>query len=199
MTAFGPRITAVARLVPTWVVYVAGLVPGLWLVWQVAFAGAYIDPLKALEHGSGLLALQFLLSSLAITPLLRLARINLLRFRKVLGLLGYGYLMLHFLTWLTLDLQLQWRAIGADLVKRPYIMVGFLGLLFLTPLAATSWDGAIRRMGVHGWGRLHRLVYPAVLLGAVHFVMQEKVWTPETLLYLGATAALVALRLAWIR
>ncbi len=198
-TAIGPRLSGLARKVPTWPVYVLGSVPGAWLIWKAVFAGGYIDPVKALEHELGLLALQFLLASLTITPLMRFARINLIKFRKALGLLAFGYLVLHFLTWLTLDLQLRWNLIGADIVKRPYITVGFAAFLLLIPLAATSWQGAIRRMGAKAWGKLHRLVYLAILLGAVHFVMQEKVWTPESVAYLAAAISLVGLRLIWIR
>ena len=198
-TALGPRISGVARKVPTWPVYVLGALPGAWLIWKAVVVGGYIDPVKALEHELGLLSLQFLLASLTITPLLRFARINLIKFRKALGLLAFGYLVLHFLTWLLLDLQLRWGQIGADIVKRPYITVGFAAFLLLIPLAATSWQGAIRRMGAQAWGRLHRLVYAAILLGAVHFIMQEKVWTPESLAYLTAAIVLVGMRLAWIR
>lgn len=198
-TTYGPRVSGVARRIPTWVVYVAGMAPGAWLIWQTIFAGAYIDPVKALERQLGLLSLQFLLASLAVTPLLRFARINLFKFRKVLGLLAFGYLVLHFLTWLTLDLQLRWGAIGADIVKRPYLTVGFAAFVLLIPLAATSWQGAIRRMGTRAWGRLHRLVYVAMLLGAIHYVMQERVWTPESLAYLAGAIGLVGLRAFWIR
>lgn len=198
-SAIGPRITGLARRVPTWPVYMLGMAPGVWVIWQTVIVGAHIDPVKVLEHRFGLLSLQFLLGSLTITPLLRLARVNLLKFRKALGLLAFGYLVLHFLVWLMLDLQLRWGTVGAELVKRPYLTLGMLGLLLLVPLAATSWQGAIRGLGVRAWGRLHRLVYAAILLGAVHFVMQERVWTFESLAYLSATALIVGVRFAWIR
>lgn len=199
IATFGARLSGVARKVPTWPIYLAGMIPGGWLIWEAVFAGRYIDPVQALEHQLGLLSLQFLLASLTITPLLRFARINLVKFRKVFGLLAFGYLTLHFLTWLFLDLQLRWGQIGADLVKRPYITVGFVAFLVLIPLAATSWKGAIRKMGAQAWARLHRLVYAAILLGAVHFIMQEKVWTVESLTYLTAAILLVGMRLIWIR
>ena len=198
-SALGPRISGTIRKVPTWPVYVLGSMPGAWVIWKAVFVGGYIDPVRALEHELGLLSLQFLLASLTITPLMRFARVNLIKFRKALGLLAFGYLCLHFLTWLVLDLQLRWGLIGTDIVKRPYITVGFVAFLALIPLAATSWQGVIRRMGAKAWGRLHRLVYLVVVLGAVHFIMQEKVWTPESLAYLGATILLVGLRFVWIR
>lgn len=147
----------------------------------------------------GILALQFLIASLTITPLMRFARISLVKFRKVFGLLGFGYLTAHFLCWLLLDLQLRWGEIAGDIARRPYITVGFVAFLLLIPVAATSWQGAIRRMGPVAWGRLHRLVYIAVLLGAAHFIMQERVWTTESLIYLGLVVGLVGMRGLWIR
>lgn len=199
ITAIGPRISGMARKLPTWPVYVLGLVPAGWLVYAALTNQLGIDPVKQLEHDLGLLSLRFLLASLCITPLLRFARINLMKFRKALGLLAVIYLTLHFLVWLLLDLQLRWGLIGAEIVKRPYLTVGFVAFLMLLPLAATSWQGAIRRLGVATWGRLHRLVYPAVILGGIHFVMQEKVWTTESLIYLALAVGLVATRLTWIR
>ena len=199
IAAYGPQISGYARKVPTWPVYLLGTIPAIWAIWLALTGGLGFDPVRALEHKFGLQAFQFLLASLTITPILRFTRINLLKFRKALGLLAFGYLCLHFLTWLFLDLQLQWQMIGAEIVKRPYLTIGFAGFVTLVPLAATSWQGAVRRLGPQAWARLHRLVYVAVLLGGVHFIMQEKVWTQESLLYLGAAAFLVALRLLWIR
>ena len=199
VAAIAPRISGLARKVPSWAIYVLGSIPGAWLFWEAIVLGRYVDPVEALELQLGMLSLQFLIASLAITPILRFARVNLTKFRKAFGLLAFGYLCLHFLTWLTLDLQFRWATIGAEIVKRPYLTVGFVAFLLLIPLAATSWQGAIKRMGARSWGRLHRLVYVAVLLGAAHFVMQEKVWTIESLLYLTVATGLVAMRLLWIR
>ncbi len=158
-----------------------------------------IDPVERLSHEFGMLALRFLLASLCVTPLLRFARINLTKFRKALGLLAFGFLTIHFLVWVLLDLGLRWNLIGAEIVKRPYLTIGFAAFVFLIPVALTSWKGAIRRMGAQSWGRLHRLVYPAVILGGVHYVMQEKVWTNESLVYLATAVGLVGIRLVWIR
>lgn len=187
------------RRVPTWPVYVLGTLPAIWLIWAGLTGRLGVDPVKVMEHRAGLWALQFLIASLCITPLLRYGRINLLKFRKALGLLAFGYLVLHLLIWVLLDLQLRWGQIGADLVKRPYIVVGFVGFLTLIPLAATSWQGAVKRMGTQAWQRLHRLVYVAVILGAVHFAMQEKVWTLEIIAYLVIATGLVAARVLWVR
>lgn len=195
----GPRVSGVARRVPTWPVYVLGMAPGAWLAWQAIVADVYIDPVQEIEHRLGKLTLQFLLASLTVTPLLRFARINLVKFRKPLGLLAFGYLVLHFLAWLTLDLALRWGMIGTDILKRPYLTIGFAAFLLLIPLAATSWQGAVRRMGTRGWKRLHMLVYPATLLATLHYVMQERVWTAELLAYLAIALLLVSARLLWLR
>lgn len=195
----GGRISGAARKLPTWPVYLAGAVPGVFILWQVQSGAFFIDPVASLEHEFGLLSLQFLLASLTISPLFRFARINLLKFRKALGLIAFAYLTLHFLTWLLLDLQLRWGQIGGDIVKRPYLTVGFVAFLLLIPLVVTSTKSAIKRLGAQRWGRLHRLVYVVVLLGAIHFIMQEKVWTMESLAYLGVTLVLLASRLVWIR
>lgn len=198
MASLGPRVSRVGRVIPTWLVYCLGVMPGVWVFVQ-ALQGAFIEPIEVIEHRFGRLALQFLIASLTITPLMRLARISLIKFRKIFGLLGFGYLTAHFLFWLLLDLQLRWDQIAGDIAKRPYITVGFIAFVLLIPVAATSWQGAIRRMGPAAWGRLHRLAYIAVLLGAVHFIMQERVWTTESLVYLAVVVALVGLRGLWIR
>lgn len=194
--AFGPRISGVVRKIPTWPVYGMGVLLGAFAIWEGLSA---IDPAHDLSHDFGILALRFLLASLCITPLLRFARINLTKFRKPLGLLAFGFLTVHFLVWIFLDLGMRWGLIGAEIVKRPYLTVGFVAFVLLIPLAATSWQGAIRRLGAQTWGRLHRLVYVSVILGGIHFVMQEKIWTTESLIYLGICVGLVALRFTWIR
>ncbi|SDY26785.1 sulfoxide reductase heme-binding subunit YedZ [Jannaschia faecimaris] len=196
VAAIGLQISGAARKVPTWPVYLFGIFLGAFAIWDGLTA---IDPVEVLSHNFGMLALRFLLASLCITPLLRFARINLVRFRKALGLLAFGFLTFHFLVWIFLDLGMRWGLVGAEIVKRPYLAIGFIAFILLVPLAATSWQAAFRKMGAQAWARLHRLVYVAVILGAVHFVMQEKVWTTESLIYLAIAVGLVGLRFTWIR
>jgi methionine sulfoxide reductase heme-binding subunit len=188
------RINAFARRVPTWVVYLVGLVPLGFLVWGAVFGGIGPDPVKAIERGLGLRGLQFLLASLAITPLRRMG-LNLLRFRRALGLLSFLYVTLHLTAWVWLDMGLRWSEMLADLTKRPFVILGMIGFVVMIPLAATSWNGAIRRMGAAAWIRLHKLAYVAILAGAVHFSLIFKVWTTELLVYVGLTLALLAFRL----
>ena len=187
-------LNATARRVPTAVLYLAGALPAIWLLVDALRDNLGPDPVKALEHGFGLWSLRFLLASLCVTPLMRL-RIRLLKFRRALGLLGFGYAVLHVATWLMLDMGLRWGQIADDLTRRPYIILGAVALVLLIPLAATSSNGAIRRLGAASWNRLHRLAYPAILGGAIHFVMIGKVWTGESLAYLAIALGLLALRL----
>lgn len=178
-----------------WMIYALGLVPLALLVWQALSEGLGVDPVKTIEHRLGEIALQLLVAGLCVTPLRRWTGVNLIRFRRQIGVLAFGYAALHLLVWVTLDLQFRWSEIGADLLRRPYIMLGMLAFLLLVPLAATSNDGAIRRLGAAGWRRLHRLVYPAALLAGAHFVWLMKAWAAEPLIYLGLIAGLLALRL----
>lgn len=182
----------VLRRIPTWTVYVAGFAWLGWLFVLGATGGLGVEPVKALEERYGLLALQLLVAGLAVTPLRRFVGLNLIRFRRAIGMMAFWCLCAHLLVWLVLDLQSPGMA-AADIVKRPFITVGMAGLSLLVPLALTSTDRAIRRMGAD-WRRLHRLVYAAVALGAVHFVMQAKGWPLEPLVYLGLVLGLLGLR-----
>jgi sulfoxide reductase heme-binding subunit YedZ len=196
--AFAATVNGALRRLFTWPVYLAGLVPLAMLMWQATSGGLGVDPVKALERQLGLTALQLLLASLVITPLRRWTGVNLIRYRRAIGLLAFFYAGLHLLVWVTLDLQLRWAEIGADLVKRPYIIVGMLAFALLVPLAATSNAWSIRRLGALAWQKLHRLAYLAVLLGALHYLMLVKVWSAEPLLYAAGAAILVGLRALWL-
>lgn len=188
----------VAR-VPDWLVYVAGSIPVIWLFWRALTGTLGIEPVEAIEHRLGLWALWLLLAGLWISPLRTRARINFMPLRRAVGLLAFAYLVLHLMTWAVLDVQTL-GAVWADILKRPYITIGMFGFALMIPLASTSWNGAIRRMGPVAWRRLHLLVYPAVLLGAVHFVMLRKGWQLEPLIYLTVVALLIALRMPdWVR
>lgn len=188
------RLNGLARRLPTWVVYGLGLAPLAFLVWGAATGGLGVEPVKAIEHRLGELGLQFLLASLAITPLRRIG-LNLIRFRRALGLLSFFHIALHLVAWIWLDMGLRWAEMAADLVKRPYVMLGMLGFVAMIPLAVTSTNAAIRRMGPVAWGRLHRLTYVAILAGLAHLTLISKVWTTEILVYLALGMLLLAARL----
>lgn len=183
-----------ARRVPTLAVYLAGLLPIAWLVWAAGTGGLGVDPVKEMEHRLGLWGLQFLIAGLCITPLRRFAGVNLIRFRRAIGLVAFGYILLHLLVWLMLDMGMLWEQALKDIVKRPYVTMGMLGFAALVPLALTSNDWSVRRLGVQRWRRLHRLTYLAALAGGVHSLWLVKAWPVEPFLYLGAILALLGLR-----
>jgi sulfoxide reductase heme-binding subunit YedZ len=191
-------LNAGLRRVPVWPLYAAAALPVLWWLWLGATGGLGVDPAKTLEHRLGETGLQLLIATLCVTPLRRWTGVNLLRFRRALGLLAFGYVALHLLAWLVLDMALLWQQIWGDVLKRPYITLGMAGFLAMLPLALTSTDAAIRRLGPLGWRRLHRLVYPAAILGAAHYLMLVKAWPAEPILYAAAVAGLVLLRLGGV-
>ncbi|MFN3646298.1 MAG: protein-methionine-sulfoxide reductase heme-binding subunit MsrQ [Gemmobacter sp.] len=196
MVPAAQRLNRVLRRVPTAVVWLGGLLPGAWLVWQLVEGRLGPDPLKPLEHGLGLHGLQFLIAALCITPILRATGLNLLRFRRALGVTGFAYALAHLLVWLLLDMQLRWDEILRDLTRRPYIMIGMLAFVLLVPLAATSTDSALRRMGAAAWRRLHLLAWPATLAAAIHYMMVVKAWPLQPMVYLALVLGLLGARFA---
>ena len=179
-------------------VFVAGLAPLAWMICgalQLFGASLGADPVKKLEHECGKTALNFLLLTLAVTPVRNLTGLpQLLRLRRMLGLFVFFYAVVHFSVYLVLDLELNLAVVGADIVKRPYITVGFTALLLLVPLALTSTNGMMRRLGRH-WQSLHRLIYVIAALAVWHFYWQVKRDVREPLLYMGILALLFAYRL----
>ncbi len=173
--------------------YVVGLIPAVWTFHLAVADQLGADPLKVLERSLGLWSLRFIVLSLAITPLRKLASINLLRYRRALGLLAFIYALLHLTVYLWLDQGLDLTAIVKDIIKRPYITVGMLAFLILVPLAATSNAFSIKRLGA-GWQKLHRWVYLAAAAAALHFVMLVKSITLEPAIYATLVAALLLYR-----
>jgi sulfoxide reductase heme-binding subunit YedZ len=183
------------KRVPVLPLYFVALIPAA-LMFQLALTGnGGADPVRALEHGLGIDAFKFMLASLLVTPLRERTGINLLRFRRMIGLTAFFYAMLHFGVWLVFDRQLQWAAIGADLVKRPYIIIGMAALLMLLPLALTSNNAMVSRLGAMRWRWLHRLAYPAAIAIALHYLWLVKSWTAQPLAYAAIAVLLVAYRL----
>lgn len=187
------RISEVLRRVPVWAVWLAGLVPLAWLVWDVATGAVGVDPVRDIEHRLGRTALYLLIASLCVTPLLRLARVNLMRFRRALGLLCFTYAILHVAAWVAMDMGFLWGQMARDVVKRPYLVMGMAAFLMLAALAITSNDASVRRMGA-GWRRLHRLAYTAVLLVMAHWLWALKLWEGKPLAILAFVGVILALR-----
>ena len=181
--------------VPKIAVYLVGFIPAVWLFYAGVTDQLGADPMRYLEQGLGLWALRFLIATLAITPLRQLFNVNLLRYRRAVGLLAFYYAALHLLTYLVLDQGLDLPAIVADIVKRPYITIGMATFVILVPLAVTSNNAAIRRMGGQAWAKLHRLVYAAAIGAALHFLLVVKSWPPEPIIYAAIFAVLLGYRL----
>ncbi len=190
----GVSLNGALRRVPPGVVYLLGLLPLAWIVWLTLSGGIGVDPVKGIEHRLGKVALWFLVGGLAITPLRRITGLNLLRYRRAVGLLGFAYVAAHLLAWVVLDMGLLWAQAAADLVKRPYLLLGITGFALLVPLALTSNTASVRRLG-RNWRRLHWLVYPAVSLGVLHYLMQMKVISSEGWIWAAVLAGLLGVRL----
>ena len=170
--------------------------PAVYMVYAL-FAGELgPDPIEALTHETGELALRFLVLSLALTPLRLLLKATWpVRLRRMIGLFAFFYASLHVLIWVVLDQELDPAAMLADVVERPYVLAGTVAFLVMLPLAATSTKGIARRMG-RRWQGLHRWVYLAAAAAVVHFVWLAKGDIVEPYVYLAILAGLYAARFA---
>jgi sulfoxide reductase heme-binding subunit YedZ len=189
-----PALPARYKPASVWALYAVGLMPGLYAFYLGIFGGLGADPVRAFEHLLGLWALKFLCLGLAVTPLRDLFGINLIAYRRALGLIAFYYVLAHFTVYLTLDRGLILSSIAGDILKRPYIMLGMAGLLMLIPLALTSNQWSIRRLGPR-WNRLHKLTYPILLVGILHYALSLKVLDPEAAFYIVVTIVLLGYRL----
>ena len=181
--------------IPKIAIYIVGFIPAVWLFYEGVNDRLGADPMRYLEQSLGLWALRFLIATLSVTPLRQLLNVNLLRYRRAIGLLAFYYACLHLLTYLVLDQGLDVAAIVADIIKRPYITIGMATFIVLIPLAATSNNASIRRLGGRTWATLHRLVYLAAIGAALHFILVVKSWPPEPLVYAAIVAILLGYRL----
>ena len=183
------------RRLPTGAVWALGSLPLALLVWDTLAGNLGVDPVRDIEHRLGRTAVYFLLASLCVTPILRIARVNLMKFRRPLGLLAASYAGMHLLAWAILDMGLLWSQMLRDIAKRPYLTIGMAALAILLVLAATSSNAAIRRLGPLRWRALHRWVYLAAPLAVFHWLLAYKIWPAKPVVILAGVAILLALRL----
>lgn len=178
-------------------VWVGGLLPAAGLVWDASSGALGANPIQRATLQTGLLTLALLILSLACTPLRLVTRWTWpARIRKPLGLLAFGYAVVHFLIYL-FDHNVDLGLMVDDVLKRPFITAGFTALLLLVPLALTSTPASVKRLGFGRWTRLHQLVYLAVGLGALHYYWGVKKDHLPPLVYVGVIAVLFAVRLVW--
>lgn len=183
-----------------WVVLANGLLPLALLVGDALRDKLGANPIDFLTRTTGTLTLVFLLLSVAVTPARRLFALPWLgKFRRTLGLFAFFYGLLHFSTYVWLDQFFTLSAIATDVWTRPFIAVGMLAFFFMVPLAVTSTDSMIRRLGGKRWARLHRRVYLVAILGVVHYALLVKADLTKPVVYACILALLLGARLPWGR
>jgi sulfoxide reductase heme-binding subunit YedZ len=186
------RRARVLLKVAVWAVALAPLAHLLYGFWTDDLT---VNPIEYVTRELGETALRLLLASLALTPLRILFGISWpVTLRRLLGLFAFFYVCLHFAVWIVLDHFFDWRTMGDDIVKRPWITVGVTALVLLTPLAATSTTGMIKRLGGVAWRRLHRLVYVAATLGVLHYIWLAKKVLIQPWVYAALLALLLGIR-----
>lgn len=175
-------------------VFMLSLVPFALLVWSSLGGKLGANPVESLQHATGDWALRFLVFTLCITPFRKMFSLpELIRFRRMLGLFAFFYVCLHFLTYLGPDQNFSLPSMLKDVVKRPFIALGFAAFVLMIPLALTSTAGMIRRLGGQRWQQLHRLIYLCAILAVVHYYWLVKSDIRKPLVY----GVLVALLLLW--
>ena len=180
-------------------VFIVCLVPAAWIAWAVLTNHLGVNPIREAEIQTGLWTLRFLAISLTVTPARRLTGWNILaKYRRMLGLFTFFYACVHLSLWFV-DWWFDWPAMWDEIVKHKYILIGMTTFLLLVPLAITSTNGWVRRLGGKRWARLHRLVYVAAVTGTIHYLWAVKKDTFFPLVYLATFALLLGYRLVVAR
>ena len=194
--AFTPWPAAIGRIKAT--LFVLALLPAARLVAAAFTGGLGVNPIEFVTRSTGTWTLSLLLITLSVTPLRRITGWHwLVRLRRMLGLFAFFYACLHFVTYVWLDQFFDAAAIARDVVKRPFITVGFAAFVLLIPLAATSTNAMIRRLGGKAWQRLHYLVYAIATLGVVHYWWLVKRDVTQPMLFAFGLAILLAVRVVY--
>jgi sulfoxide reductase heme-binding subunit YedZ len=176
--------------------FAAALVPLGLIIHDALTGGLGAEPIRELQLRTGWWALTFLMITLSVTPLRRLTGWNpLIKFRRLLGLFAFFYAVLHLTNYVGIDQFFAWKEIGEDIVKRPWITIGFTAFVLMTPLAATSTQAMVRRLGGKRWAALHRLVYVAAACGVLHFLWLVKKDTRQPVTFGLILILLLAIRL----
>ncbi len=185
------------RRIPAWTIYIVGAVYAVWEFWRALNQiGPYlIEPINVLERAYGEVALILLVVGLTVTPLRKWTGVNLIKFRRAIGVTAFFYVLAHFLVFAVLDVQSVSR-VWTEIVKRPYVTVGMASFLMLIPLAVTSNNLSVRKLGAATWRKMHKLTYPAAILGGIHYLWLVKGFQLEPIIYLLVILGLVGTRYA---
>lgn len=187
------RLNTALRRIPAWTIYIVTAAWVAWMFWLGVTGGLGVEPINALEREYGEMALKLIVVGLLVTPLRQWFGLNLIKFRRAIGVSAFFLVLAHFLVWAVLDVQSLER-IWADIVKRPYITVGMLAFIGLIPLAVTSNNLSVRKMGAAAWRRLHKLTYPVAVLSVIHYLWLVKGFQIEPIVYAVIVGGLIAWR-----
>ena len=188
------------RKVPAWTIYISGAAYAVWQFWlALNQVGPYlVEPINVLERAYGEVGLKLMVLGLIVTPLRKWTGVNLIKFRRAIGVTAFFFVLAHFLVFAILDVQSVSR-VWEEIVKRPYVTVGMASFLMLIPLAVTSNNLSVRKMGAAAWRKMHKLTYPAAVLGAIHYLWLVKGFQLEPIIYLVIILGLLAIRMKWNR
>jgi sulfoxide reductase heme-binding subunit YedZ len=192
---FVRTINQATRKLPAWPIYIVAAVYVGWQFWlALNQSGRYlVEPINELEREYGETALLLLIAGLTVTPLRNWFGLNLIKYRRAIGITTFFLVLAHFLVWAVLDVQSVGR-VWQETVKRPYVTVGMAAFVLLIPLALTSNNLSIRKLGAAGWRRLHRLTYPAAILAGLHYLWLVKGFQIDAIVYLAVILALLMVR-----
>ncbi len=189
-------VNGVLKKVPAWPLYIVGAAYASWEFYLAATGKIGVDPINLLEREYGAMALKLLIAGLLVSPLRKYTGLNLLKFRRAIGVTAFFLVLAHFTVWAVLDVG-TFARVWADIVKRPYVTFGMGAFVLLFPLVLTSNNWALRKLGGMNWRKLHKLTYPAAILAGVHYVWLVKGWQTEPLVYLLIILGLLATRIRW--
>lgn len=176
-------------------VFIAALGPLAWLVYNAWLGELGANPIETITNTTGIWTLRFIVITIAITPVRWLTKWNLIiNFRRMLGLFAFFYGSIHFMIYFVLDRSLMFDGLWEDIVKRPYITMGFTGFVLMIPLALTSTKGWIRRLGGQRWNLLHKLVYFTAILGVIHYWWKVKLDVTDPMVYAAMVGVLLGAR-----
>jgi len=181
------------RKIPTWTMYIVGAVWVVWMFYLAATNQMGPEPINALEREYGELGLKLIVLGLMVTPLRTWTGVNLLKFRRAIGVTAFFVVLAHFLVWAVLDVQ-SFGRMWTEVVKRPYVTVGMIAFVLMVPLALTSNNRSIRKLGAN-WRKLHKLTYTVAVLAVLHYIWLVKGFQIEPIVYALIVGGLLGLRI----